>query len=73
MPPLREQFFGRIGSWLAQPALQGFILLLLLLVIFFWKALFSGQALIASDLLFEIDPLWQSLAHPDLLHPPIGS
>jgi hypothetical protein len=52
-----------------QPARQGFLLLLFLLVLFFWKPLFTGQALLASDLLFEIDPLWQPLAPPGFSTP----
>ncbi|HEX9595595.1 MAG TPA: hypothetical protein VF982_01855, partial [Anaerolineales bacterium] len=66
---MRESFFRQIGSWLAQPAYQGFLLLVFLLVVFFWKPLFTGQALLASDLLFEIDPMWQPLAPPDFSAP----
>ena len=30
--------------------------------VFFWPAVFAGQALLPTDLIFQLDPLWQPLA-----------
>ena len=38
------------------------LLLLLLLVAFFWPAVFGGRVLLPTDLIFDVDPLWQPLA-----------
>jgi hypothetical protein len=38
------------------------VLLVILLVIFFWPAVFAGRALVPTDLIFQLDPLWQPLA-----------
>ena len=37
------------------------ILLTILLAIFFWPAVFAGRALLPTDLIFQLDPLWQPL------------
>ena len=36
--------------------------LLLALVVFFWPAVFGGRALLPTDLIFDLDPLWRPLA-----------
>jgi hypothetical protein len=38
------------------------LLLLLSLVVFFWPAVFGGHVLLPTDLIFDLDPLWQPLA-----------
>jgi hypothetical protein len=38
------------------------LLLLLVLMVFFWPAVFGGRVLLPMDMIFEVDPLWQSLA-----------
>jgi hypothetical protein len=38
------------------------LLLLLALMAFFWPAVFGGRVLLPVDMIFEVDPLWQSLA-----------
>ena len=43
-------------------SLKAAALLIILLVIFFWPAVFAGQALVPTDLIFQLDPLWQPLA-----------
>lgn len=45
-----------------EPFSQGFLLLFVLVTIFLGKPLFSDQPLLAADLLFALDPLWQPLA-----------
>ncbi|MCC6453376.1 MAG: YfhO family protein [Caldilineaceae bacterium] len=57
------------SRWLREPFGLGFVLLLLLITLFLAKPLFTDQALIAADLLFELDPLWQPLAPPDFRGP----
>lgn len=54
---------------LANDFFQGNILLLLLLGAFFWQPLFTGQSLLGTDLIFQLDPLWQPLAPADFTHP----
>jgi hypothetical protein len=53
-----------LGRWLREPFGLGFLLLLLLITLFLAKPIFTDQALLAADLLFELDPLWQPLAPP---------
>ena len=38
------------------------LILAVLLAIFFWPAVLAGQALLPTDLIFQLDPLWQPLA-----------
>lgn len=38
------------------------LLLAVLLVIFFWPAILTDRTLLATDLIFQLDPLWQPLA-----------
>lgn len=38
------------------------LILVVLLAIFFWPAVLTGQALLPTDLIFQLDPLWQPLA-----------
>jgi hypothetical protein len=45
------------------------LLLVLLLAIFFWPAVFAGQALLPTDLIFQLDPLWQPLAPESFTFP----
>lgn len=51
-----------IRQALQEPFSQGFLLLLVLITLFLSKPLFSNQPLLAADLLFTLDPLWQPLA-----------
>ena len=44
-------------------------LLLLALAVFFWPAVLGGRVLLPSDLIFDIDPLWQPLAPEGYTHP----
>jgi len=44
-------------------------LLTILLVIFFWPAVLAGQALLPTDLIFQLDPLWQPLAPESFTFP----
>ena len=53
---------SRVRRALQDPFTQGFLLLLVLITLFLSKPLFSNQPLLAADLLFELDPLWQPLA-----------
>jgi hypothetical protein len=62
-------FSSWFNQWLGEPARQGILLLLLLLTLFLGKPLFTNQPLLAADLLFEIDPLWQPLAPPGFTAP----
>ena len=45
------------------------VILTILLAIFFWPAVFTGQALLPTDLIFQLDPLWQPLAPKDFTFP----
>lgn len=54
---------------LANDLFQGNILLLILLGAFFWQPLFTGRSLLGTDLIFQLDPLWQPLAPADFTHP----
>lgn len=45
------------------------LLLAILLVIFFWPAVFAGQVLLPTDLIFQLDPLWQPLAPESFTFP----
>ena len=38
------------------------LLLILVLLVFFWPAVFGGRVLLPADLVFDLDPLWQPLA-----------
>lgn len=38
------------------------LLLLALIALFFWPALKKGSSLLPADLIFDLDPLWQSMA-----------
>ncbi len=38
------------------------LLLTIMLLLFFWPAVFAGRALVPTDLIFQLDPLWQPLA-----------
>ncbi len=40
----------------------GWLLLVVLITLYLSKPLFSGRPLLAADLLFQLDPLWQPLA-----------
>jgi hypothetical protein len=53
-----------LGRWLREPFGLGFLLLLFLITLFLAKPIFTDRALLAADLLFELDPLWQPLAPP---------
>jgi hypothetical protein len=48
--------------------LEATLLLLLSLLVFFWTAVFGGRVLLPTDLIFEIDPLWQPLAPKGYTH-----
>lgn len=45
------------------------LLLLALLGIFFWPVVIKGRVLVPSDLIFDLDPLWQPLAPPGYTGP----
>ncbi len=49
-----------IHPW--QERLEALLLLLLLAVLLFWPAVIGGRALLPTDLIFSVDPLWQPLA-----------
>jgi len=51
--------FSRMG-W--PEVVSAALLLAVLLVIFFWPAILAGRALLPTDLIFQLDPLWQPLA-----------
>jgi len=38
------------------------LLLTALLLLLFWPAIFAGRALLPTDLIYQLDPLWQPLA-----------
>ena len=42
--------------------LEALLLLLLLAMLLFWPAVVGGRALLPTDLIFSVDPLWQPLA-----------
>lgn len=52
----------RLTVWARTPLCQGTLLLILLVTVFLYKPLFTGEILTSSDVLYELDPLWQSLA-----------
>lgn len=52
-----------------KPFASGFVLLVVLITLFLGEPLFSSRALIAADLLFYLDPLWQPLAPPGFEQP----
>lgn len=53
-----EQFLnGRYGEVISIN-----LIFLAVLVVFFWPALFQKRALLGVDLIFQLDPLWHSLA-----------
>jgi hypothetical protein len=45
------------------------LLLVSLLTIFFWPAIFTGRVLLPVDSIFEVDPLWQPLAPEGFTEP----
>jgi hypothetical protein len=45
------------------------LLLLLALMVFFWPAVFGGRVLLPTDLIFDLDPLWQPLIPDGYVHP----
>ena len=45
------------------------LLLILALLVFFWPAVFGGRVLLPTDLIFELDPLWQPLAPEGYTYP----
>ncbi|MFQ6100908.1 MAG: YfhO family protein [Anaerolineae bacterium] len=45
------------------------LLLMALLVVFFWRAVFLGESLLPVDLIYELDPVWQSHAPPGFTAP----
>jgi len=45
------------------------LLLGVLLVIFFWPAILTDRALLATDLIFQLDPLWQPMAPEGFIFP----
>jgi hypothetical protein len=45
------------------------LLLILALLVFFWAAVFGGRVLLPADLIFDNDPLWQSLTPEGYTHP----
>jgi hypothetical protein len=49
--------------------LEATLLLLLSLVVFFWPAVLGGRVLLPTDLIFDLDPLWQPLAPEGYTHP----
>lgn len=57
-------FSAGMGRKQAETFWLGFLLLVCLITLFLSKPLFSNQPLLASDLLFDLDPLWQPLTPP---------
>ena len=57
------------GRGLRAAFFQGFLLLVALITLFLGKPLFTDQPLLAADLLFQFDPLWQPLAPADFTVP----
>jgi len=53
----------------SQETVEAAVLLLLLSATFFWPAVFGGRVLLPTDLIFELDPLWQPLAPEGYTHP----
>ena len=53
-----------VGQQLREPFYQGFLLLVILITLFLGQPLFTERPLLAADLLFQLDPLWQPLAPP---------
>ncbi len=49
--------------------IQVALVLLLLLLAFFWPAVFGGKMLLPTDLIFDQDPLWQPLAPSGYIEP----
>ena len=45
------------------------LLLMALLIVFFWRAVLLGESLLPVDLIYELDPVWQSHAPPDFTAP----
>lgn len=58
---------GRL--WLREPFVTGFLLLVILITLFLGKPLFTNQPLLAADLLYHLDPLWQPMAPPGFTVP----
>lgn len=52
----------RMEQWLREPFYAGFFLLVILVTLFLGQPLFTDRPLLAADLLFQLDPLWQPLA-----------
>ena len=45
------------------------LLLMALLIVFFWRVVFFGDSLLPVDLIYELDPVWQSHAPPGFTVP----
>jgi hypothetical protein len=56
-------------QWLREPFVTGFLLLVILITLFLGKPLFANQPLLAADLLYHLDPLWQPMAPPGFTVP----
>ena len=52
----------RMTQRLREPFYAGFLLLVILITLFLGQPLFTDRPLLAADLLFQLDPLWQPLA-----------
>jgi hypothetical protein len=59
---------GRVPQAAKRGSAEVACLLLLLLGVFFWPSVLGGRVLLPTDLIFDIDPLWQPLAPEGYTH-----
>lgn len=52
-----------------RPHLSPFVLLIAVLLLFLWPALFGGRILLPADIPFAVDPLWRTLAPARFVNP----
>jgi len=50
-------------------AIGASLLLTAILVLFFWRAIFSGESLLPNDLIYELDPVWRNHAPAGFVSP----
>lgn len=62
----------RLTAWSEPPLRQGALILILLITLFLHQPLLTGRILTATDVLYQVDPLWQPLAPTGFTTPANG-
>ncbi len=59
---LKPRFLLRLKKLLQGEVIGASLLLAALLIVFFWRPIFFGESWLPNDLIYELDPVWQSHA-----------